>query len=249
MNTHETSLYGAILITAVTLGIIILFFFISIIRQQRRNLELQRQSILAEINAMERERTRIAADLHDDISPILSVIRFQINSLTVAGADDQAQIENASKHVDDLIHRLREISNNLMPASLLRKGLVVSIGEFLRNAGTIAKLKIQFRCSDGINVPQEKSIHIYRMVQELVHNCIRHANATELTVQLEAGNQLLSIFYKDNGVGFNFDAAVNNSTGLGLRSLKSRVDLMGGSMQADSKPQKGTRFIFQIPIN
>jgi signal transduction histidine kinase len=107
--------FNAILITAITLSIIIAYFLISIIRQQRRNLALQRENILAEVNAMERERERIANDLHDDVSPILSVIRFQINSIAVKNTEDEEQILQASEHLDNLIQRLRDISNNLMP--------------------------------------------------------------------------------------------------------------------------------------
>lgn len=249
MNSGETTIFTAIAITAVTLGIIIFYFFISIIRQQRRNLQLQKQNMLTEINAMESERARIAADLHDDVSSILSVVRFQINSLQVANTDEALQVQAASEHLDGLMNRLREISNNLMPASLLRKGLVVSVNEFLRQVEASAKLKVAFTYSDVIAVSQEKSINIYRIIQEVVHNTLRHAVATELTMQLEARNNTLFIFYKDNGIGFNFDEAVKSSSGFGLRSLRSRVDLIGGTLQSDSAAQKGTRFIFQIPIN
>jgi signal transduction histidine kinase len=249
MNPQETSIYHAILITAITLSIIIAYFLVSIIRQQRRNLALQRENIMAEVNAMERERTRIANDLHDDVSPILSVIRFQINSIAVKNDEDEAQIEQASEHLDNLIQRLREISNNLMPVSLQRKGLVVSIAEYLKHVENSARIKVHFQSGNSIEVPQEKSINIYRIIQEVVHNCIKHAKATEMALQIEAGNRNLSILYKDNGIGFNFDAAEKNSTGFGLKSLKSRVHILDGTMHTESSPGNGSQILFQFPLS
>src|SRR5688500_2056178 len=118
MDQQETSLLTAVVIAAVALGIIIFAFFLSIIRQQRRNLALQKMNMMAEINAMERERARIANDLHDDLSPVLSVIKFQVISLKVTEEKDQQQVQHAAAHLDSMIHRLREISNNLMPNTL-----------------------------------------------------------------------------------------------------------------------------------
>lgn len=248
MNTDEKNLFITIAIAAVVLGIIIGYFFISIIRQQRRNIALQKQNMRNEINAMESERARIANDLHDDVSPILSVIRFQINSIQLNDIEDKRQVQTASVHLDNLIQRLREISNNLMPASLLRKGLVVSIGEFLRNVEGAAKLHVDYQYSNDISVSQEKSIQVYRVLQEVVHNSIKHAGASALSVQLDVRNDQLFVIYSDDGVGFHFDVALKNSSGLGLRSIKNRVDLIGGTMQT-TPAQKGNRFVFQIPLN
>ena len=155
----------------------------------------------------------------------------------------------ASEHLDNLIQRLRDISNNLMPVSLLRKGLVVSIAEYLKHVEASAGLHVHFKSGDGIEVPQEKSINIYRIIQEVVHNCVKHANATEMVLQMEAGNRYLSILYKDNGIGFNFDAAEKNGTGFGLKSLKSRIHIMDGTMHTESAPGNGSQILFQIPIS
>jgi signal transduction histidine kinase len=249
MDSQETSLYTAILITAVTLSVIIGYFFVSIIRQQRRNLLLQKENMRIEINAMEAERARIANDLHDDISPVLSVIRFQINNIHTQGNEDDQQVQEASAHLDNLVGRLREISNNLMPASLLRKGLIVSLSEFLRQVEASANLKVAFTYEENLILSQEKSINLYRMVQELVHNSIKHAAATELGIELKTQAKNLLLLYSDNGVGFDYEEAIKKSSGFGLRSLRSRVDLMGGSIRQDGKLQKGTQLLVQVPLN
>ena len=131
MDPEETRIYTVVLIISVTLGVIITYFVVSIIRQQRRNLELQKAAIRAELNAMEKERARIAADLHDELGPILSVIKFTVDNVETTDASDKELLERASHHLDDMIGKLREIANNLVPGALHRKGLMKAVGEFV----------------------------------------------------------------------------------------------------------------------
>ena len=123
MDTKEATLFTAIVIAGFIIVLFIAFFILSIIRQQRRILELSRQNTLAEITAMEKERARIANDLHDDLGPIMSVTKFQVDNLTIEDEEEKGQQLQAVEHLDNLLTRLREISNDLMPQVLLRKGL------------------------------------------------------------------------------------------------------------------------------
>lgn len=248
MDQQEKDLLTTVVIAAVLLGIIILAFFLSIIRQQRRNLALQKMAMMAEINAMEKERARIANDLHDDLSPVLSVIKFQIISLRVTEQKDQHQVQHATAHLDNMIHRLREISNNLMPNTLLRKGLVLSLQELLGSISDTTPLKTKLLHHQVPELPTEKSIHVFRLIQEIVHNCIKHAGASELELYLEGKEQYLMVRCSDNGVGFDYDQMLQQSAGFGLRSLKSRIELMKGTIQVVSAKNKGTAYFFQIPI-
>src|SRR5580692_5652864 len=100
MDTNETKIYTAILIAAAILGIILVFFIITIIRHQRSNLILQKEKIQAEINTLENERKRIASDLHDDLGPLLSAVKLQINNVDLGNREDQEMIEKASMHID-----------------------------------------------------------------------------------------------------------------------------------------------------
>ena len=124
MDTQETKIYIAALIAAGVLGIILVYFIVTIIRQQRKTQKLHRDKIEAEILTLEKERGRIAADLHDDLGPILSAIKFKINSVDLHSEEDKKIMEKASTHVDETIRRIREISYDLMPNTLIRKGLV-----------------------------------------------------------------------------------------------------------------------------
>ena len=248
MDPQEKIFFNAILITAAVIGTIILFFIISIIRQQRRNLELHRLNILAEITTLEKERTRIAADLHDELGPLLSAIKFKINSVDTVDEDDQYQLERATSHLDDLITRLREISANLMPNTLIRKGLIAALHQFVDNVARTS-LQIQLNYGELPDINQEKSINIYRIVQEITHNTIKHAQATHLVIELSLKANTLILKTEDNGVGFDYSNKARESAGLGLRNLKSRAEIMGGNFAVESKPGKGTSYQFEIPLN
>lgn len=250
MDTQETNFFTEALIVSVIVAIIISYFVLSIVRQQRHNLELTRKNALAELAAMEKERSRIASDLHDDISPILSVIKFQVISLRVMEENDRHLVQLASNQLDELIDRIRAITNNLMPATLIRKGLEVCLEEYVSNLQELVTAKIDFHYEVAHQISAEKSINIYRMIQELFHNAIRHAKPSELKLELQADpeDKHLKIFFRDNGVGFKYEKSILADTGFGLRSLKSRTALMGGKMQVESKIGAGTAFLFQIPF-
>jgi signal transduction histidine kinase len=165
MDTEEASIYTAVLITSVVISVIIIYFAVSVIRQQRKKLELTRQNMLLEISTMERERSRVASDLHDDLGPVLSVVKFKIDNVKVPEEGDRLQLQDASIQVDGLIEKIREISINLMPSSLLRKGLFSSIEEFLRSIDNTGGAKINFNNNCNSNVADEVSIHIYRVIK------------------------------------------------------------------------------------
>src|SRR5215218_2453750 len=155
MDAKETSLYTAILIVSIIIATIIIFFIISIIRQQRKNLELYRQSVLAEITAMEKERARIAADLHDELGPMLSAIKLKIGSFELTDQDDIKEAEKTNDHIDTLMKRMREISYDLIPNTLIRKGLVTALKEFVDYTNETDGLKISFQASDSVNTDQQ----------------------------------------------------------------------------------------------
>ncbi len=129
MDAHQTSLFTAVLITCIVLGVVITYFTVTIIRHQRRNIELYKSKILAEITTLEKERTRIAHDLHDELGPILSSVKLKINNIEVSSKEDAEELEYANKHIDNLIQQMRNISNDLLPTTLQRKGLVAAMNE------------------------------------------------------------------------------------------------------------------------
>ena len=247
MDAQETNIYHAILITSVVLGIIIIFFIFSITRQQRKNLELHRLNILAEITALEKERSRIASDLHDELGPVLSAVKMKINSFELHDDEDKIQMEKTNVHIDDLLQRIREISFDLMPSSLIRKGLIPALREFVDYLNNDSSIRFEFDSETEIQVNEQKAVNIYRIVQEIAHNTIKHSDATCLSIHVKKNNKYLQMNIKDNGKGFDYEKESSEAMGFGLRGLVSRTEVIGGHMYLDSVPGKGTTYTFEIP--
>src|SRR5688500_12226345 len=111
MDPNETKIYNAILIAAGVLGIILIYFIITIIRNQRRHLKLQQANLLVEITTLENERKRIVADLHDELGPLLSVVKLHVMSLETNEKQNLELIEKANANLDDILDRIRDICN------------------------------------------------------------------------------------------------------------------------------------------
>lgn len=248
MDAQETSIYHAIIISGVIIGIIMIYFIFSITRHQRRNFELHRQNILAEITALEQDRGRIAADLHDELGPILSSIKMKINSFELTDQSDRIQLGLTNKYIDDLLTNIRNISLDLMPAALHRKGLVVAVKEFVDYLNNNNATKFKFQSEPDLVIGEETGVHIYRIIQEVANNAIKHAAATEVLVDFKTTHNLLHIQITDNGRGFDARKEASDTTGIGLRNMLSRTQVINGKMFLEAVPGKGTSYSFEIPI-
>jgi two-component system, NarL family, sensor kinase len=246
MDEKEARFYTAILIVCAVVGVIIAYFILSIIRQQRRTVRLYKQSLLTEITTLEKERSRMASDLHDEVGPLLSAIKLRIGSLDIHGEEDEEEVRKTETQIDTLIKRMREISFDLMPTSLTRKGLAAALNEFIEYCSKSNVLKISFKYVD-IQLTQLQSINLYRIVQEIIHNTIKHAEALELLIELKKEKNKIVLATKDNGKGFDYEEKSGEAKGLGLQNLLRRSEIIGGKMFFESKKGKGTTYIFEIP--
>ncbi|MEJ7586384.1 MAG: histidine kinase [Ferruginibacter sp.] len=129
--SKSADMFTVVFISALIIGLIIIFFIFSIVREHKKVLKWQQARIAAEINILENERKRIAADLHDELGPILSAIKLQINHLEPEDETETAVLEKSSKQIDSVIQRFREISYDLLPNTLVRKGFIRATEEFI----------------------------------------------------------------------------------------------------------------------
>src|ERR1700744_440424 len=139
----ENKILYITLLVSLIIAIIILYFFISIIRYHRRYMRLQRERIFAEITIRENERKRIAGDLHDSLGPLLSAVKLNISSVDVDNDGDQAVLDKTGGYLDEIIGSLRRISHDLLPNTLERKGLLEAVREFIAQVKTKQKGNIQ----------------------------------------------------------------------------------------------------------
>ena len=249
MDTQEKELYSSIMIAVVVLVTIVGYFIASILRQQARYRQLAQQKINAEITTLENERRRIAADLHDEVGPLLSAVKLQINHIEVENELDQSLIVKSSSHIDDIIGKMREISNDLLPNVLVRKGLAPAIQDFISKLKNATPLKIEFQHAAPNRLETSIEINLYRVVQEIVHNAIKHSKAATLRIQLQYTAKMLRLSTIDDGIGFDHHEMGLTKNGLGLLNLQSRADVLGAEFTFESSKGKGTKYLFEIPIN
>ena len=235
------------LVFSVLITVIIIYFFVSIIRYHRRYVRLQRERILAEITIQENERKRIANDLHDSLGPLLSAVKLNINSIEIQ-PQDQLILESAGRSLDEIIGSMRQISYDLLPNTLQLKGLVEALRDFISHIGQKKGINIQLYVVKDIHLPKEKEIHIFRILQEIIHNTIKHANAKNMQIGLSEENSFLLILTKDDGNGFDMEKVKQLSRGFGLKSVDSRCEILHGVLSVDSKPGAGTNYFIKIPL-
>ena len=216
------------------------------LHQQRiRELEKDKQLIAVDsmLQGQEEERSRLAKDLHDGLGGLLSGVKFSLSNMKdnlIITPDNMAVFERSLDMLDTSIKELRRVAHNMMPELLTKFGLDEALKEYCNSINTTNLLSVKYQ-SIGMDTRIEKSseIIIYRIIQELLNNIMKHAAATEAMVQLikEAGR--FSIIVEDNGKGFDTGLLKNNK-GAGLTSIQSRVDYLKGKMDIHSEADKGT---------
>jgi signal transduction histidine kinase len=248
MHSKEDILYRTILIVTVIIGIIILCFLLSVIWQQRKWRRMNLRKVETEIDTLENERKRLAADLHDELGAVLSAMKFKLESIDSASADDQLQLSQCVHLVYNMVAKIRWISNALMPETLAHKGIISAVIEYANLVNDAAELEIIF---EGDSIPKmetARSVHIFRILQEIIHNTIKHSKAATLKIEFLTENDKLLILTADDGKGFDYDNAVQVKNGLGLNNMQNRADLLGGEFHLMSVPESGTRCHIRIPI-
>jgi signal transduction histidine kinase len=249
MVEQEETFYYTVVVLALMLGLIIAYFIITIIRYHRRYIKLQKERIFAEITMQENERKRIATDLHDSLGPLLSAVKLNINSIEMQHPEDEEVIARSGKYLDEIIGSMRQISYNLLPNTLERKGLLEAIREFVGQMQQKNSVVLQFVVIKEVKVPKEKEIHIFRIIQEICNNTLKHAQARTLQIAISEENGHLLLLTKDDGKGFDIEKEKANLRGLGLKSVESRVEIVNGILTLESKPGAGTNYFIKIPLS
>lgn len=191
------------------------------------------------------ERSRLARDLHDGLGSMLSVVKLNLNDLksgVAMEAEDVAHFNNALSMLDQSIGELRRVAHHMMPESLMRYGLKVSLTDFCT---AIPKVQLHFFGTDK-RMDSKLEIMAYRAVHELVNNALKHAGAEKINVQIVQEDERLSIVVQDNGKGFDTNIP---RKGMGLENFEKRVQVFNGKMDLFSQIGKGTEINIEFKIN
>ena len=219
------------------------------IREISRKQELEKNLMSAVISTEERERKRIATELHDGLGPLLSSIKLYLSGLE--GADESSReewLQNTRNLADESISSLRSISNNILPAELTEKGLIHSLQHF---AGKLMYTRqIEIRIEDqtrGATFDPPIQLIIYRVIQELLNNTLKHARASTATIMLTRQDAGLQIDYQDDGKGFDYPSVVSNQDpGMGLNNIRQRIENLNGTISIQTAEGQGTRVTMHL---
>lgn len=222
-------------------------------QEQVKFLERQQQivSLQSMVNGQETERTRIAKDLHDGLGGLFSTIKMYFSSLQY----EQPQLKESALFiksydmVDTASEEVRRIAHNMMPEVLIKIGLLQAIQEMCNSisAGKLLRVTLQSYGMDK-RLNHSTEIMLFRIIQELLNNIIKHAKATEAIIQFNKENNRLTIIVEDNGKGFN-TLDVEVKTKAGLASVESRVHYLNGKLSIDSQAQSGTTVMMDFLLN
>lgn len=217
----------------------------TIIQQQ----ELASRSI---IEAEENERKRIAQDLHDGIGQMMSAVKMNVSSITSKFEfNKQADVELVDKTlalIDESCKEIRQVSHNMMPNALLKKGLSSAIKDFIDKIDH-PQLLVKLH-TEGLNqrIDQNVETVLYRVIQEVVTNVIKHSNANRLDISMYKDDDGITCSIEDNGNGFDL-SKIEMHEGIGLKNIKSRIEYLKGNVEFDSSIGNGTVVTIQVPFS
>ena len=215
--------------------------------QQKQISELEKDRQLIAVGSLlkgqEGERSRLAKDLHDGLGGLLSGVKFSLSNMKdnlIITPDNMAVFERSLDMLDTSIKELRRVAHNMMPEMLTKFGLDEALKEYCNTINATHLLEVKYQ-SLGMDTRLENSVEIivYRIVQELLNNTMKHAAATEAFIQLIRENNRLNVVVEDNGKGFE-TGLTENSTGAGWVNIRSRVDYLKGQLDIHTEPGKGT---------
>lgn len=220
------------------------------IHRQQMDEVLQRselQAIRTMIETQEKERQRIAADLHDRVGSMLSAIKLHFGVFKPGQSGAVSQYNKVSDMLDEACEEIRLVSHNLVSGLLSTFGLVPALRDLLDALTQSSGISFHLE-AHGLQerIPPEAETNLYRVFQELLNNTLRHAKATRVDIELTLFNNQLTCIYSDNGKGFD---TAHNGNGIGLKNMHARIEKLGGSMHIDSGRGNGSTFVFKINLS
>jgi len=220
------------------------------LKQHEMDIHYQKEMLLNTVKTKEIERSRIAKELHDDVSSQLGVINlnlFALKNKVPQELELMSIIDQISNSLKSSTERARTISHELMPLMFKKFGIHDTFREFENNINLAGKLKFSVKNDYLIMLKDEfKLLHIYRIIQELTNNTIKYGHASNVSVVFSELEHNLILTYTDDGIGFDSEKI---SAGLGISNIKTRVSLLEGEMEIISSKGNGHTTIIKFPNN
>lgn len=249
---------SAILILLLFAIFIISFFFIHQKRQQTHKLEkaalkaqFEQEILNAENEIQDSTMKHISRELHDNVGQMLTLVKIQLNNLSEESPENK-KINDSKEFVNNVLTDIRALSKSLNSDNLLHEGLEKAIGFELERVKKLDNYEVKFFANTGIvSLDRKKEVLIFRIFQELLQNCLKHAKAKNIVVNLEETIQSLNLEVVDDGIGFEFEAKIQKNgfqSGAGLSNLIHRATLMNGTLVFERGKVSGTKAQLTIPV-
>ncbi len=250
-NKQKSTLNKILFGTALAIGFIGFLVYLNFIGRQKLQVakitELEKDKQLHTIDAMlkgqEEERSRIAKDLHDGLGGMLSGVKLSFVNMKenmVMDAESVQSFENSIMQLDNTIRELRKVAHNLMPEALVRFGLKNAVLDFCNSMQVSSKTKIIFeQMGTERQLSNTADLYIYRIIQELINNAVKHSACNQILVQLTKTTDKILLTVEDDGKGFNTQQ-LQHAEGIGMKNIQQRVNYFKGKMDITSQPGEGT---------
>lgn len=242
---------GVIISIMIFVGVILIReLFYSLKRAEIDRQRSEKRVITAIINTEENERKRFAKDLHDGLGPLMSTVKMSLSALGERIKDPSGTdiLNNTGNLVNEAINTLKDISNNLSPHVLSNFGLSSALSAFIAKINQTRAIEIDFKSNmEDQRLEAEKEVVVYRAACELINNSIRHSGASRIDMELSKHEKFITLQFSDNGRGFDTSSLGGEDTkGMGISNIETRVRSVDGVFVLESTPGKGTSALIKI---
>lgn len=204
-----------------------------------REAQFQQELLQAQLEMQEHTFKTVSQEIHDNVGQILSIIKLNLNILTFKNEGNE-QLEDIKTMLTDAIKELRDLSAGYYADRLVEEGLLVAIQHQLRQLDKTGLFTTSFHSElETLSVDKNKVIFLHRMVQEILHNVVKHSGASQVTAHISKKNEEIHISLQDNGKGFD-PAGSGFKAGIGLSSIRQRASMIGADVQINSEIGSGT---------
>ncbi|GAB4231985.1 MAG: hypothetical protein Tsb0034_04580 [Ekhidna sp.] len=207
--------------------------------------EQEMKTAYALLEGQDKERKRIASELHDNLGSILTSLNMFADA--IQKKQSPAQLKKIADKISETSNlaneEVRKISHSLDSGLLKHFGLKAAVSQLMEAITTSKNIKVELELELNRDFSSEKGLEIYRIIQELSNNSLKHSKCTRIRLDITEVNHDLSIIFQDNGIGFNPN---QNTEGMGLKNIRKRVEKLNGDLTIESKPEKGATFIIEL---
>jgi signal transduction histidine kinase len=244
MVTQERIFFKAYILIGIFFAFLSMYVFYKLLRQLKNLHRLENEKLIAEAISSEREREQISTELHNEVCPFLISVSFRLSNTEYSGSEE---IKICQDVLSKCIDKIRCISKEMSPVSVKNVSFQDAIKYYVDDYFLHKNMKIKIIEKDDITLVPNRNNLIYHILQEIVQNAFKHAQASLLVIEIGKEDKDLLIRTYDNGIGYNLkQIKLKEKTGYGLMGIQSRVDMLNGTLCSETN--NGVKYNIRIPL-